>query len=336
MSSEALVSIIVPVFNGERYVEKCVDRLLAQEYTHLEVLVLDDASTDRTAGILDSFADPRLRYVRNEENLGWLLNVKKGYELCTGEFVTMCPVDDFLAERFVADAIQVFTCHPTVGIWACGAEIVDEEEELLYERRRRVTGLIPAREFFRQTYAMADVSPPSESMVRKRCLDEVDAPECYAGEYQQYPETNLYLKIARRGYDAFHSESLLTKRTFRTNSLTGMFEKRAFVMKDVYRILRVYRDDDYGDEEMVLEGNRVARDRIADLVVYNLAHLRVFEVCRTLRLFFGNDSQLNSGGLSRRVGSTMGMVGRVARTAAAKVAKKLARERRRRLGNVSS
>ena len=67
-----LVSIGVPVYNGERLLGRTLESLLAQTYTHLEIIISDNASTDSTPAIAREFADrdPRVRYVRNETNIG--------------------------------------------------------------------------------------------------------------------------------------------------------------------------------------------------------------------------------------------------------------------------
>ena len=66
MNKQPLVSILIPAFNAERYIKETLGSALAQTYRHIEIVVVDDGSTDGTANIIKSYNDPRLRYVYQE------------------------------------------------------------------------------------------------------------------------------------------------------------------------------------------------------------------------------------------------------------------------------
>ena len=77
------VSIGLPVCNGENYLKQALDSIMAQTYTDFELIISDNASTDRTAQICKEYAnrDPRIRYYRNEKNLGAARNFNYVFEL---------------------------------------------------------------------------------------------------------------------------------------------------------------------------------------------------------------------------------------------------------------
>ena len=83
------LSIGLPVYNGERYLAEAFDCFLAQTFQDFEIIVCDNASTDRTAEICRSFAqrDPRIRYYRNEKNLGAIPNFNRVFELSRSRLV---------------------------------------------------------------------------------------------------------------------------------------------------------------------------------------------------------------------------------------------------------
>jgi glycosyltransferase involved in cell wall biosynthesis len=91
-----LVSIGVPVYNGERFLRRTLDSLVAQTYPHLEIIVCDNASTDGTADIGRECAarDSRVRYVRNETNLGAIPNFLKTLALASGTYFAWTAADD--------------------------------------------------------------------------------------------------------------------------------------------------------------------------------------------------------------------------------------------------
>ena len=94
--NDALVSIVLPTYNGEKYVEEQVRSLLEQTYRHLEIIVVDDRSTDRTLEIVRRLAaeDGRIQVHANPENLGLFANYLRGAARAKGEFVCVCDHDD--------------------------------------------------------------------------------------------------------------------------------------------------------------------------------------------------------------------------------------------------
>jgi GT2 family glycosyltransferase len=113
--SEPLVSVVVPVFNTKRYVRESLDSILDQTYLNLEVLVMDDASTDGTSEILRAYDDPRLRYVRNERNLGLFANVNEGIRLASGELIAMHHSDDLYDRELLSKQVDFLLRNPEVG-----------------------------------------------------------------------------------------------------------------------------------------------------------------------------------------------------------------------------
>lgn len=90
-----MVSIILPVFNGERYLKECVDSVVAQKEGEWELIVVDDGSTDNTPSIISQYDDPRIRYIR-KHNSGVTETRWKGIEASRGEWVTFLDADDML------------------------------------------------------------------------------------------------------------------------------------------------------------------------------------------------------------------------------------------------
>src|SRR5436309_516341 len=98
--SDRLVSVIVPVYNGARYLRECLDSLLHQTYAEFEIIVADDASTDDTPAIIASYGD-RVRSLRQAVNVGIYANANAGIELARGEFVAIYHADDVYDPRIV-------------------------------------------------------------------------------------------------------------------------------------------------------------------------------------------------------------------------------------------
>jgi glycosyltransferase involved in cell wall biosynthesis len=98
-TSPPLVSVCIPTYRGGVYLAAAIESVLKQTLTDLELIVIDDQSPDDTEAIVRGFDDPRLRYVRNERNLGPQGNWNRCLELATGQYFKLLPHDDLLDER---------------------------------------------------------------------------------------------------------------------------------------------------------------------------------------------------------------------------------------------
>ena len=111
---DPIVSIGLPVFNGERYLRQALDSLLGQDFQDFELIISDNASTDRTMEICESYAakDSRIRYYRNESNIGAVPNYIRVFELARGEFFKWCAHDDICHPRFLSRCVEIMDSSP--------------------------------------------------------------------------------------------------------------------------------------------------------------------------------------------------------------------------------
>jgi glycosyltransferase involved in cell wall biosynthesis len=125
----ALVTICVPVYNGERFLAQCLDSLLSQTYRDFVLLISDNASTDRTAEICQGYAkaDPRVHYHRNAVNIGMYGNNNRLLGLVRTPYVKLANADDFWAPTMLADAIEKMERDPALVLCHPRAVLVDED-----------------------------------------------------------------------------------------------------------------------------------------------------------------------------------------------------------------
>ncbi|GAG04486.1 unnamed protein product, partial [marine sediment metagenome] len=110
----SLVSIIMPVYNGETFVAEAIESVVAQTYPHWELIVVDDGSTDGTACIVAAFNDPRIRYTY-QENRGQAAALNRGLDLAQGDYVTTLDADDWLTPNSLADRAIYLDQHLEFG-----------------------------------------------------------------------------------------------------------------------------------------------------------------------------------------------------------------------------
>ncbi|MCF0056994.1 glycosyltransferase family 2 protein [Dyadobacter sp. CY356] len=96
MAESPLISIALCTYNGEEFIKEQMDSLLCQSYANLEIIVVDDCSTDNTVSVLNQFVvnNTKIKLYRNDRNLGYNKNFEKAIKLCNGAFIAMCDQDD--------------------------------------------------------------------------------------------------------------------------------------------------------------------------------------------------------------------------------------------------
>jgi hypothetical protein len=133
MSRHVRVTVLMTVYNGAAYVRAAVASLLEQTYADFELLVVDDASTDGSGDIVAAMADPRIRLVRNNVNLGLTRSLNRGLEIARGELIARQDADDLSAPDRLTKQVEFLDAHPDValvGSWyrkmdAAGASLGD-------------------------------------------------------------------------------------------------------------------------------------------------------------------------------------------------------------------
>jgi glycosyltransferase involved in cell wall biosynthesis len=131
-TSRPALTMGVPVFNAERYLADAVDSLLAQTYRDFILILCDNCSTDRTPEICREYAarDPRVRYYRNDHNLGASKNFNLTFELSSTPYFKWAPYDDRLEPEFLSRCIEVLETDPLVVLCYSRAKIIDEDGDL--------------------------------------------------------------------------------------------------------------------------------------------------------------------------------------------------------------
>jgi glycosyltransferase involved in cell wall biosynthesis len=122
--NDRLVSVIVPVFNGERYVAEAIESVLAQTYPDIELIVVDDGSTDRSAEIVAGYDGVRLL---RQTNAGPVAARLHGLSRSSGVFVTFLDHDDVFFPHRVERQVAYLDEHPEVAAVLCRHEILLEE-----------------------------------------------------------------------------------------------------------------------------------------------------------------------------------------------------------------
>jgi len=128
LSNAPIIGVGMPVYNGERYLAKAIESVMSQTMTDFEVVISDNASTDRTEEICRHYAatDARIRYYRNETNVGALPNFNRVFELARGKYFKWAAHDDVLKPEFLRRCLTALEAVPDAALCQTGVEYIDE------------------------------------------------------------------------------------------------------------------------------------------------------------------------------------------------------------------
>lgn len=182
------VSVVMSVFNGERFLAECIVSILAQTYDDFELIIIDDGSTDSTPTILASFvrADDRVRVMRNAGNSGIPVSVNRGLDAAAGELVARMDADDVSPPHRLQVQVAYLDAHPDVA--AAGSRY----EEFTTDVNVRTPGRIPAG-------GLRGGNPPfpQSSMLARRTA--ITAAGAYDPRFNVAEDHDLFLRMAHAG-----------------------------------------------------------------------------------------------------------------------------------------
>src|SRR5690242_131544 len=211
--SRALVTVVVPVYNGATYLRPALDSIVAQRYRPLDIIVLDDASTDDTPGILGSYGD-RVRVISQARNLGQFANVNAGIALARGEFVAVFHADDLYDAEIIEREVAFLNEHRQVGAVFCLDRFIDAEGReygrLTLPPELRDTAVLDYPQLLEVLLRRKNrVLRAPGALVRREVYQAVGV---FDPRYRSASDLEMWLRIARRGPIGLLHEHLFSYR----------------------------------------------------------------------------------------------------------------------------
>ncbi len=120
------ISILMPVYNGRKFIASAIESILNQAYGDFEFIIIDDASSDDSFEIVKSFKDKRIRHFRNEFNLGQTKTLNKAVKLSRGEFIARMDQDDIALKARLKDQIKFLLRYTDVSVLGTSVNIINE------------------------------------------------------------------------------------------------------------------------------------------------------------------------------------------------------------------
>ncbi len=138
-SKQPLITVLMPCYNAMPFLPMAIESIMDQTYTNLEILCINDGSTDDTAQVLEKYAkeDPRIRVVHNEANLNLIRSLNKGIDLSNGEYIARMDADDISARDRMEIEFNFLVNNPQVDVVSSGMRVMTEKGKVVSKESPR-------------------------------------------------------------------------------------------------------------------------------------------------------------------------------------------------------
>ena len=130
------ISVVMPVYNAERYLKEAIDSILNQTYANFELIIINDGSTDGSDGIVRNYTDSRIVYLKNDGNKGLVYTLNRGISLAKGEYIARMDSDDIALPGRFGKQVEYLDNNVSVGICAMGIEQIGGLDGIRYFSER--------------------------------------------------------------------------------------------------------------------------------------------------------------------------------------------------------
>ena len=126
------VSVLMSVYNGEKYLREAVESILHQTFIDFEFIIIDDGSTDSTNEVIRSYRDQRIKLLESEKNIGLTKFLNKGIKYSTGEYIGRADVDDVSLKKRFEYQVKYMDRNPEVGICGTQTKFIGQRNSITY------------------------------------------------------------------------------------------------------------------------------------------------------------------------------------------------------------
>lgn len=231
-NNEPLVSVCMPIYNDEKDIIKSVNSILNQTYQNFEIIICDNNSEDKTFKLLEGIKDKRIRLIKNEKNIGWMLNSNKVLNLAIGEYVVTLHGDDSFQQNYIESVVRIFNINKNVGI----IHFIDENmKKICFDNQ----SYFSSKKYYSKIASLNCMPPPTQTAFRRRSLIDTNY---YEKDYWT-SEARLSMKIAEQGFDAYIEGKYLFERYGGIEKDSSQIDKQILRFKHLFKFYEEYKND---------------------------------------------------------------------------------------------
>jgi glycosyltransferase involved in cell wall biosynthesis len=232
---KALISIIMSVYNGERYLKESINSILSQSYKCFEFIIIDDFSSDDTLKIIESFNDPRIIIIRNKSNIGLPASLNKGVKLSSGKYIARQDDDDISEYDRLQKQLDFMQKSGNINLVFCRFDLFDGlgkiygSESKCYENGDIVSSLQEKLD----PLAHGAVMVKKESLIKVKCYDERFI---YSQDYELWNRMidKEQFKVSIINYVGYHHRIRYSGKKKWQARYTNLVDKRHVFGRHVY------------------------------------------------------------------------------------------------------
>lgn len=260
----SLVTVLMPVYNAEKYLHEAIDSILNQTFHEFEFLIIDDGSTDNSAAIICSYSDPRIRFVQNEKNEGLTFTLNKGTQLASCELIARMDADDISYPTRLEKQYHFFQKNQDCVLLSNAIRNVRTD-------KKKTRDVFFTNDFiYYELIFTCKINTPTVMYKRSVLLKE-------GGYIPKYSEDfNLWWRLSRK-YNFFHDNEILLDYRYSDTSLWKESKKQEYDYAEYEQIVNNIKH--YGGNQIVFTYDEVnfLRQDLKLLVKKN--GLAFFETC---------------------------------------------------------
>ena len=200
------VSVCIPTYRGVAFLGKTIDSVLNQSYPYFELCILDDNSPDDTPSLISRYADPRIKYIRSNRNLGPEGNWNRCLEVAHGKYFKLLPHDDLLAPDCLEKQVAVLENDAAgqIALVFGSRAIIDADDRVLMRRRlgRETAGRIESRVLIRRCIRAGTnlIGEPGNGLIRQELIKAVGT---YDASHPYLVDLDYWFRVLAHG-DAYY------------------------------------------------------------------------------------------------------------------------------------
>ena len=224
MQHSPLVSVICLCYNHEKYVEEALESVINQSYTNIELIIIDDCSTDNSKKVIEKWLlkHPTITFISNKRNLGNTTSFNKAVKFSKGEYIIDLATDDILLKDCVATQVETFknSAYKNLGIVYGNVSIIDENNNFITNYYTE-EDFPQSGDIYKMVISRSAKICSVSSMVKKKVFDTIG----FYNEKLAYEDLDIWVKASRIFDFEYIPKILVQKRETKTN-LTSHFYKK--------------------------------------------------------------------------------------------------------------
>jgi glycosyltransferase involved in cell wall biosynthesis len=243
LDKKPLVSVCIPCFNGEQCISNTIQNVLNQTLTDFELIIVNDSSKDLTEEVILGFKDTRIKYYKNDKNLGMVKNWNKALSLANGEFIKLLCMDDLIAEDCLQSQAEALLNNSSVVVVTSNTNVIDSNNNVLMTRKNfKAEGVYDSPAVAKKSLALGQnlFGEPSVVMYRKDVLSFIDP---YDEDFWYAPDWDFILRALTLGDLYFIDKTLASFRLSPTSQTSKIITKNKWlIMKEDMRFMDKHKD----------------------------------------------------------------------------------------------